>query len=161
MSTTQFSREPGQQAMHLTREFDAPADLVLRAHTDPELVVQWLGPRRLTMRIERYDAHDGGRYRYVHTGEDGVEHWFRGVFHGDPSVEGGLRQTFEYEGVPGSVMFETMTFEEHDGRTTIHVTSVFPTVEERDMFASSGAEGGTVESYERLDDVLATMAAVS
>ena len=50
----------------MTREFDAPRELVFRAHVDPDLLVQWLGPRELTMTVDRYEARDGGTYRYVH-----------------------------------------------------------------------------------------------
>jgi uncharacterized protein YndB with AHSA1/START domain len=67
--------------VRITREFDAPREKVFRAHTDPDLVKQWLGPRRLTMSIDHYDCRTGGSYRYVHSGDDGVEHWFHGSFH--------------------------------------------------------------------------------
>jgi uncharacterized protein YndB with AHSA1/START domain len=152
---TQLTVEPGSHAMEIVREFDAPADLLLRVHTEPELMAQWLGPRRLQTRFDRLEARDGGRYRFVQWGEDGVEHAFHGVFHGDPSVEGGIRQTFEYEGAPGHVSFQTLAFEEHDGRTTLHATSVFTTVQARDMMLASGMEGGMNEGYERLDELLA------
>ena len=160
MGTTTYTAEPGSHAMRLERDFDAPAELLLRAHTDPELLVQWLGPRRLKMRVERLEPRDGGRWRYVHWGDDGVEHWFHGVFHGDPSVEGGIRQTFEYEGGPGQVAFETMTFDERDGRTTLRGISVFVTVEARDAMLASGMEEGTEDSFARLDELIARLATV-
>jgi len=59
MSKTAISAEPGIPMITITREFDAPADLVFRAHTDPELLVQWLGPRDLTTAIDRYEARNG------------------------------------------------------------------------------------------------------
>ncbi len=160
MSTTQMTVEPGSHALHLTREFDAPAALVLRAHTEPELMAQWLGPRRLTTRFDRLEARDGGRYRFVQWGEDGTEHAFHGVFHGDPSVEDGIRQTFEYEGSPGDVAFETMHFDEHDGRTTLRVTSVFASVAARDGMISAGMETGAEEGYAKLDELLARLSPV-
>ena len=97
MTTTQVTAEPGTPYIDFTREFDAPRDLLFRAHTDPELLVQWLGPRRLTMVIDRYDVEDGGKWRYIHRDQDGTEYGFHGVFHGTPSPDG-LVQTFEFEG---------------------------------------------------------------
>jgi uncharacterized protein YndB with AHSA1/START domain len=159
--TLQMTADPGSHALQVSREFAAPAALLLRAHTEPELMAQWIGPRRLQTRFDRLEARDGGRYRFVQWGEDGTEHAFHGVFHGDPSVEGGIRQTFEYEGAPGHVSFETLTFEEHDGRTTLHATSVFTTVEARDMMLASGMEGGMTEGYERLDELIERLAPVA
>ena len=46
--------------VRITREFDAPPEKVFRAHTDPALIVQWLGPRDLAMEVERYDCHREG-----------------------------------------------------------------------------------------------------
>ncbi|MDX6427872.1 MAG: hypothetical protein QOE54_238 [Streptosporangiaceae bacterium] len=60
----------------ITREFDAPRDLVFHAYTDPELLVQWLGPRDLTMTIDQYDVRDGGKWRYVSKDAEGNEYGF-------------------------------------------------------------------------------------
>ena len=140
--------------IEITREFDAPPDRVFRAYTDPDLVVQWLGPRRLTMRIETYDARSNGCYRYVHSGEDGVEHWFHGVFH-EVRPHDRIVQTFTYEGYPDGVSLETATFEDLGGRTRVTTRSLVGTLEERDAMIASGMETGVVEGYERLDDLLA------
>jgi uncharacterized protein YndB with AHSA1/START domain len=160
VGTTQLTVEPGSHALQINREFNAPAALLLRAHTEPELMAQWLGPRRLQTRFDRLEARDGGRYRFVQWGEDGTEHAFHGVFHGDPSVEAGIRQTFEYEGASGHVSLQTLTFEEHDGRTTLHATSVFSSVEARDGMVASGMEGGMNEGYDRLDELIERTASI-
>src|SRR4029079_18108660 len=86
---TEIVAEPGAQQIVITREFDAPRELVYHAYTDPDLLVQWMGPKRLTMTIERHELRDGGRYRYIHRDENGVEAGFHGVFHGEPSLDGG------------------------------------------------------------------------
>ena len=52
--------------VRITRDFDAPPEKVFRAHTDPDLVTKWLGPRSLQMRIEHFDCRTGGSYRYLH-----------------------------------------------------------------------------------------------
>ncbi len=44
MSKTTITAEPGIPQIIITRKFDAPRDLVFRAHTDPRLLVQWLAP---------------------------------------------------------------------------------------------------------------------
>ena len=66
--------------------------------------------------------------------------------------------TFEFEGMPGHVSVDTVTFEERDGKTTIRATSVFDTVEDRDGMLQSGMEEGAAETYERLDEYLEELA---
>ncbi len=83
----------------IEREFAAPAQLVLRTHLEPELLAEWLGPREMTLTVERYETHHGGTWRYVHRGPSGEEHAFRGVFHGRPSAAG-IVQTFETRAGP-------------------------------------------------------------
>lgn len=141
--------------VRITREFDAPRDKVFRAHTDPELVKQWLGPRRLKMEIDRYDCHTGGSYRYVHSGDDGVEHWFHGSFH-EVRANEVIVQTFTYEPFPDQVALERCEFEDlGNGRTRLTATSLVDSFEARDAFVASGMETGVREGYEQLDEILA------
>jgi uncharacterized protein YndB with AHSA1/START domain len=154
MGTTRITAEPGSPLIHIEREFDAPRDLVFRAHMDPDLLVQWLGPRDMTMTIDRYEVRDGGRWRYVHRDKDGNEHGFHGVFHGDPSPDAAI-QTFEWEGLPGHVSFDTAVFEDRGDKTLIKVTTAFQSVEDRDGMIASGMEQGMNEGYERLEELLA------
>ena len=140
--------------VRIIREFDAPREKVFRAHTDPELIVQWLGPRRHTMDVERWDCQTGGSYRYVHE-SDGNQYWFHGSFHEVRPSER-IVQTFTYEGVPDSVALEQMEFEDlGDGRTRLTGTSLVDSFEARDAFVASGMEDGAREGYERLDALLA------
>ena len=140
--------------VRITREFDAPPAKVFRAHSDPELVCQWLGPRRYEMRIDHYDCRTGGSYRYVHA-SDGNEFGFHGSFHEVRPSEL-IVQTFTYEGVPDSVALERVVFEDlGDGRTRLVATSLVDSFEARDAFVASGMEEGVREGYERLDEVLA------
>ncbi len=122
MSKTQITAEPGMPQIIVTREFDAPRDLVLRAYTEPDLLEQWLGPRDLALTVERYDTRDGGRWRYIHTDHEGNSYAFHGVFHGDPSPEA-IVQTFEFEGAPGHVKLDTTTLEQRDGKTLVRTVS--------------------------------------
>lgn len=151
---TRISADEELPTIHIVREFDAGPVAVFRAHTDPELVTRWLGPRALTMRIDRWDARTGGCYRYLHSGDDGVEHAFFGSFH-ELREPGRLVQTFTYEGWPDGVCLETLTLEDLDGRTRLHAVSIFETREARDAMIASGMESGVVEGYQRLDELLA------
>ena len=154
MSKTVITAEPGMPLITITRDFDAPRDMVFRAHIDPELLVRWLGPRDLTTTIDRYDARDGGTWRYVQKDADGNEYGFHGVFHGTPSPDA-IVQTFEFEGVPGHVMLDTTTLEQRDGRTLMRTVSSFQSVEDRDGMIASGMERGVRDSGDRLEELLA------
>jgi uncharacterized protein YndB with AHSA1/START domain len=160
MAKTQIIAEPGVPQIVITREFDAPRELIFRAHVDPELLVQWLGPRALTMTLVDFDARDGGRWRYIHQDADGNEYGFHGVFHGTPSPDG-IVQTFEFEGAPGHVSLQTLTLDERGGTTLLRTNSVFQSVEDRDGMVQSGMEGGVNDSMERLDELIARLAPVS
>ncbi len=152
---TQVTANPDLPTIEIVREFDAPVEAVFRAHTDAELVQQWLGPRGLTMTIERFDPQTGGAYRYVHTGDDGVDHRFYGAFH-EVRPNDRIVQTFTYEGFPDGVSLEIARFEDIGGRTRLTATSVLDSIESRDGLVSSGMETGIVEGYERLDELLAS-----
>lgn len=154
MSKTVITAEPGIPQIIITREFDAPRDLVFRAHIEPDLLVQWLGPRDLVMTIDGYEVRNGGTWRYVHADADGNTYGFHGVFHGDPSPDA-IVQTFEFEGAPGHVCLETATLTERDGKTLMRTVSVFQSVEDRDAMIASGMERGVHNSHERLAELLA------
>jgi uncharacterized protein YndB with AHSA1/START domain len=160
MSTTTHETEivadPTVPLVRITHTFDAPPAKVFRAHTDPDLIVQWLGPRDLVMRVDHFDCRSGGSYRYLHTrGEE--EYGFRGCFHEVRPAEL-IVQTFTFEGVPDSVALERMEFQDlGDGRTRLVATSLVDSFEGRDAFVASGMETGVVEGYERLDEVLAKL----
>jgi len=156
MADLHITARPGIPSVVITQAFDAPRELVYRAHMEPELLVQWLGPRRLTMTIDRNEVCDGGRWRFVHRDADGHEFGFHGVFHGEPSPDVTVR-TFEYEGAPGHVSLERLRLEERDGRTLVHNDSVYQSVEDRDAMVESGMEQGVREGMERLEELLARL----
>ena len=147
---------PTDEQILITREFAAPREFLFRAFTEPDLLVRWLGPRSLTMTIDRHEVRDGGTWRYLHREEDGTEHGFHGVFHGMPTPDNMVR-TFEYEGAPGHVSLESVTFEERDGRTLMRQNAVYQSVADRDAMVESGMEAGLNDGFERLDELLAEM----
>jgi uncharacterized protein YndB with AHSA1/START domain len=156
MTKTQIDAPAGVPFVDITREFDAPLELVRRAWTDPDLVKQWLGPRKYEMVIERWEPRAGGAYRYIHRDEAGNEFGFHGVFHSsDPD---NMVQTFEFEGVPGHVSLDKLELNYlGGGRTRAHIHSVFQSLEDRDGMIQAGMGDGVNEGFERLDDLLAKM----
>ena len=151
---TQIVADPDVPLVRIVREFDAPVENVFRAHVDPDLVVQWLGPRDLTMTIDHYDCRTGGSYRYVHS-RDGEDYGFHGSFH-EVRPDELIVQTFTFEGMPDGVALEKLVLDDlGGGRTRLTATSLVDSFESRDAFVASGMETGVVEGYERLDEVLA------
>ena len=152
---TTVTAEPGKQELFIIREFDAPRELVFKAHIDPDLYVQWVGPRDLTMTIQKFEMRDGGSYRFTHE-RDGHKYAFFGVTHEVLAPER-IIGTFEFDGLPerGHVILGTTKFEELPGeRTRLVHQSVFQSVADRDGMIQSGMERGVGEGYEKLDDLL-------
>jgi uncharacterized protein YndB with AHSA1/START domain len=148
--------EPGKQECFITREFDAPRELVFQAFTDPELVPQWWGPRRLSTLVDKMDAKAGGQWRFLNRDPQGNEYAFHGVYHEVRAPER-IIDTFEFEGLPeaGHVCLETLTLEAlPGGRTRLTTQSVFQSVADRDGMLQSGMEEGLNDSYERLAELL-------
>jgi uncharacterized protein YndB with AHSA1/START domain len=153
---TTVTAEPGEQELFITREFDAPRELVFKAHTDPNLFVQWLGPRGYEMILETFEPVSGGAYRYIHKNQSGDEFAFHGTFH-EMSLER-MVQTFEFEGYAGHVSLDSMTLEELPGnRTRITIQSVFQSVSDRDGIIQNGMERGVSDGYDKLDEIIASM----
>ena len=151
---TEISVDTEIPLVRIIREFDASPEKVFRAHTDPELITQWLGPRRHEMRIDHFDCRTGGSYRYLHV-SDGNEYAFHGCFHEVRPAQL-IVQTFTYEGFPDGVALEKLVFEDlGNGRTRLTGTSLVDSFDERDAFVASGMETGVREGYERLDELLA------
>lgn len=159
MGKTVITAPPGQPYIDIEREFDAPRELVFRAYLEPELVKQWLGPRQYTMTIDRWDARDGGGYRYVHSDASG-SHGFHGVFHSMAMDH--MVQTFEYEGAPGHVSLDTQALIDlGNGRTRVRSHSIFMSVADRDMMVEHGMAGGVEEGFNRLDELMERLRAVA
>jgi len=152
---TEITADRDVPLVRIVREFDAPPAKVFRAHTDPELLVRWLGPRDLTMKIDHHDCRTGGSYRYTHTrGEDVFG--FHGCFH-EVRPSSLIVQTFTFEGFPDQVALERMELIDlGGGRTRLVATSLVDSFEKRDGFLASGMETGVNEGYERLDEILAS-----
>lgn len=156
MAKATLVAEPNSHKVELIREVDAPPELVFRTFVEPELLGRWWGQDSATTIVSKLEARPGGLWRFVQREADGTEYAFHGVFH-EVSAPRRLVYTFEFEGMPGHVLMQTITLENVNGKTRISDASVFQTVEDRDGMIESGMEGGANESYGRLDRLLKTL----
>ena len=152
---TRINAPEGQPFIDIERDVDAPRELVHRAFLEPELVVQWLGPRKYRMTIDKWDGRAGGEYRYVHGNDEG-EFAFHGVFH-SMDIDN-MVQTFEFEGWPGHVSLEQVVIEDlGGGRSRIRNHSVYQSIADRDAMVESGMGDGVEDGYNRLDELMAKL----
>jgi uncharacterized protein YndB with AHSA1/START domain len=150
---TIIEADPKLPIIRMTRDFAATPEQVFRAHTDPVLFVQWVGPNGMDTRIEHWDARTGGSWKFVSVRE-GVEYAFRGCFH--EIRRDRIVQTFTFEGEPDGVALETLWFEDLGaGRTRLRTQSLVDSFEGRDAWLASGMETGVNEGYAKLDRMLA------
>lgn len=148
---------PSDREIVITRVFNAPCRLVFEAWTTPEHVRHWYGPADLTLSVCEIDLRPGGSYRYVLRDAAGQEYAFSGVYREVvPHVRLVYTDRFEGAPVPGALV--TVTFEEHDGKTTLTSRSLYPTVEARDAHIRSGMEQGMRDTLDRLEERLQTLA---
>ena len=143
---------PTDREIVMTRILDAPRDLVFEAHSSCEHMSHWWGPRRYEIASCEMDFRPGGAWRIVHRGE-GQEFGFRGEFREIRRPEL-ITWTFEFEGMPGHVSVQTVSLEEHDGKTTLTSRVLFDSIEDRDGMINSGMESGAAESMDRLEEYL-------
>ena len=144
---------PAEREIRTERVFDAPRERVWRALTVAEELAQWWG-RGNPLDVVRLELERGGHWRFVeHSGEG--DHGFEGRFREVTPPER-LVMTFEWDGMPGHTLVETITLEDlGGGRTRVVTLSLFFTPEERDGMLGSGMEQGLDESYAALDRLLA------
>jgi len=149
---------PSDTEIQMTRVFDAPRDLVFEAHSSAEHMKHWWGPRKYETISAEVDFRPGGKWRIVHRGPDGEEYGFHGEYRELVRPER-IVWTFEYEGAPGQVAVETLTLEEHDGKTTLTAISDAGSKEARDAVLESGMTEGAAETFDRLEEYLETLRA--
>lgn len=143
----------------MSRSFNAPRDLVFKAHTSCEHISKWWGPRNTEVLSCNLDFVEGGAWRIVLRDSDGNDAPFKGEFKEIQAPER-LTWTFIYDVAPfnENAAVETIIFTEEDGVTTLTVTSDYGTVELRDAMASSGMAEGAAETWDRLEEYAVTLA---
>ena len=147
---------PSDTELLITRVFDAPAELVFKAWTTPELVKRWWGFETGVWLVCEVDLRVGGRWRWV-VREGDMEVGFHGEYR---EIERPTRlvSTEVYEGFPDAGSLNTMTLEEVDGVTTMTTLVQHECGEHRDAQLASGMEGGMQVSYDRMEDVVRGLA---
>jgi uncharacterized protein YndB with AHSA1/START domain len=151
---------PTDEQILITREFDAPPELVYKAWTTPEIVRQWWAGRRGEMQVVDIDLRVGGTWRYVMLAHGEFEVAFHGEYR--EIVPGERIVTTEvYEGAPpapeGEDVLNVITFTEVDGRTLLELLVKTPSKEVRDTIVNSGMEGGLQEQMEILDELFQSL----
>ena len=147
----------GDTSLTFAREFDAPADLVFRAHTEQDLFVRWMGPEGTTCQVERFDAKTGGGFRYT-MGAGTNTFTFFGSYH-EVAAPHRLVHTWEFTGDPGRPTLESLTIVElPGGRCRIDGVSVYTSTAQCDeMFEFDASGEGMDENFQRLDDLLVSL----
>jgi len=143
---------PADTQILITREFDAPARLVYRAWTTPELVSRWWSGDRGTVTSVDIDLRVGGTWRFVMTANAGFEVAFHGEYQEIVPAER-IVWTEVFEGMPDAEAVATITFAETDGRTKVRMLVQHATQEHRDMHVNSGMEDGLQGSLDLLEKV--------
>ncbi len=147
---------PSDLEVGMSRTFNAPLALVWAAYTESQHVAQWWGQRGSTTIVDKLDLRPGGEWRFVQRTPDGTEYGFRGEYREIVPRER-LVSTFEFEGMPGHIVVDNATFAEQDGKTIVDVISTFASKEDRDGMLQSGMTEGANESWDRLEELLATL----
>ena len=148
---------PTDEQILITREFNAPKDLVYKAYTTPELVTHWWSGQRGEMTSCEIDLRVGGTWRYVMLANNGFEVAFHGEYREIVPNER-IVTTEVYEGLPEGQQPEEdvvniVSFTEADGRTTLTLLVQTPSIEVRDAIINSGMEGGMQEGMDLLEQV--------
>jgi uncharacterized protein YndB with AHSA1/START domain len=143
-----------QREIILERVFNAPRSLVYRAYTEPELIAQWWSGDHGATVVEKSDVRPGGAWRYVQHAPDGSQYGFQGEYREIVPHEK-LEYTFEFDGMPGHVLVETVRFiEQAPNQTLVTSTSVYETLEDLHGMLQTGMEEGSASGYNRLDALL-------
>jgi uncharacterized protein YndB with AHSA1/START domain len=147
---------PADDQILITREFDAPKDLVYEAFTTPELVRRWWHANRGEMTVAEIDLRVGGTWRYVMVADGDFEVGFHGEYREIVPNER-IVSTEVYEGMPDAEAVNTMTLTEADGRTTLEILVQHASKEHRDAHIESGMEAGMQDAMDLLEQVAVSL----
>jgi uncharacterized protein YndB with AHSA1/START domain len=153
---------PSDREIAMTRVFDAPRSLVFAAWTKPELLKRWLGVRGgWTFAVCEVDLRVGGAYRFVWRGRDGTEMGMGGVYREVVRPERIVAtEKFDQSWYEGDAV-DTTVLVEKDGKTTVTITVLYASREVRDAVLQTPMATGVAESYDKLDELLASTTARS
>jgi uncharacterized protein YndB with AHSA1/START domain len=147
---------PADDQILITREFDAPRQLVYRAYTTPDLVRLWWHANRGEMTLCEIDLRVGGQWRYVMSACSGPEVGFHGEYR-EIVPDERIVSTEVYEGAPDAEAVDTVTFTETAGRTTLTILVQHENREHRDAHIESGMELGLQDAMALLEQVAVSL----
>jgi uncharacterized protein YndB with AHSA1/START domain len=153
---------PSEREIAMTRVFNAPRRLLFDAWTKPELLKRWLGARGgWSMVVCEVDLRVGGKYRFVwRKGADGTEMGMGGVYREVvPPARLVATEVFDDPWYPGEAL-DTTVLVEHGGKTTVTTTVLYASREVRDAVLKSPMDRGVAESYDKLDELLPSIATI-
>ncbi|HEV7489813.1 MAG TPA: SRPBCC family protein [Rhodanobacteraceae bacterium] len=149
----------GDREVLMTRVFDAPRQLVFDALTKPELLKRWFGPHGWTLVECDIDLRVGGAWRFLSHGPDGRVMGMHGVYR-EIAPPGKLQYTESFdEFASAGAALVTATLDEREGKTILTTLVLSPSREVRDGVLRSGMEHGAAETYDRLAELLPSLAA--
>lgn len=153
-ATTSIYSEGGD--LTFERTFDAPRELVWKAMTDPARVPKWWGPKNTTTTVVEMDVRPGGAWKYVSHAPDREDVTFYGEYLDVDPIDG-FRWTFMFDvpGVGPQGGPETFVFTDLGGRTKVTSTSHLGSSEVIDGALATGMVGGAIETWDRLEALLA------
>lgn len=155
---TKIHAEDGKHDLTITREFDLPADLVFRAHVEPELFEQWMSHEHGTVKVVKFEPRKHGGWEFETSDAQGnVVFRANGTIHEFvPDLK--ITRTFEMNDSPFEVQLEFLEFEELSDETSrIKIHSIFRTVELRDKMLKLPFAAGLSMAHDRLQDVVSKL----
>jgi uncharacterized protein YndB with AHSA1/START domain len=153
MAEAIFTIKREERQVVMERVFDAPRETVWKAMTDPDSIKQWWGPRYLTTTIDKMDVKPGGVWRFIHHDPEGREYAFNGTYREIVPPER-LSLTFEFEGVPGHIILQTLILDEQEGKTKLTSIADYEGIEDLEGMVNAGMEEGARESWDRLAELI-------
>ena len=153
MKELTISAEPGKQEVIIVYEIEVPRPQVFDLFTNPNLISQWWGPNQYITNVDKFEFKPGGLWRFVQHDADGNEFAFHGVYHDIDRPER-IVYTFEFEGMPGHVLLETVRFNAIQNKTRIIDQIVFQSIEDRDGMLNAGMIEGSKQSIERFSKLI-------
>ncbi|MFI5226634.1 MAG: SRPBCC domain-containing protein [Candidatus Limnocylindrales bacterium] len=150
------------QDLVMERVFEAPRELVWKVMNDPELVTRWWGPQGYTTTVEEMDVRPGGRWRWINHTTGGEDAPFRGEYLEVVPSERVVRTSyFDVPGFDDRPAIETMVLQDLGERTKVTARSTFPSIEDLEGALAVGMIHGALDSYDRLEVLIAEAAATA
>lgn len=149
---------PSDREIAMTRQFDAPRELVFEAYTRPELLKRWLGVfGGWSFAVCEVDLRVGGAYRYVWRHADGMEMGMGGVFREIVRPERIVStEKFDHAWYEGECL-DTLTLTENGGRTTLTIRMQYDSKTIRDSVLASPMKSGMEAGFNALDALVSTL----